>query len=311
MAFPSAGTVEAFDAIRRDEAALRPGVEIVCRTHDLRGEIRRFEAGSLPVYAIGEHVLKLFPPCYPGECDTEESALRAVHGRLPIPTPRVHARGDEAGWSWVLMDHLRGASLVTAWPHIPREEQLALADTLGETVAALHTLSTSGVSAPRPVWSDFVAERAAASAAQQRKRGLEERFAAQVDAFLAGAVPQLRHAPALLHTEIMREHLLVEETARGWRLSGLFDFEPAMIGDAEYELASVGVFVSSGDGPFLRRLLLARGYRERDLDRALQLRCLTHALLHKYSNLRWYLERVPAPNARTLEDLAERWWALS
>ena len=38
---------------------------------------------------------------------------------------------------------------------------------------------------------------------------------------------------------------------------------------------------------------------------------MAHALLHRYSNLRWYLERLPAPGATTLEQLADRWWPLA
>lgn len=89
-----------------------------------------------------------------------------------------------------------------------------------------------------------------------------------------------------------------------------FDFEPAMVGDPEYDFASFGVFVSCGDGRFLRRALRAYGYGEDALDEALPRRLLAHAILHRYSNLRWYLERVPAPGATTLDALAGRWWSL-
>ena len=44
--------------------------------------------------------------------------------------------------------------------------------------------------------------------------------------------------------------------------SGLFDFEPAMEGDPEYEFASVGVFPSGGDA--LGALIRAYGYPEVD-----------------------------------------------
>jgi hypothetical protein len=71
----------------------------------------------------------------------------------------------------------------------------------------------------------------------------------------------------LLHTEIMREHLLVTPHADGWSLSGLFDFEPAMRGAREYEFASVGLFVSRGDAAFYlaseRLLLPPRSARRR------------------------------------------------
>ena len=79
----------------------------------------------------------------------------------------------------------------------------------------------------------------------------------------------------------------------------------------EYDFASLGLFVSCGDGRFLRRVLRACGYAEAALDEALPCRLMAHAILHRYSNLRWYLERLPADGATTLQQLAQQWWSLA
>lgn len=81
-----------------------------------------------------------------------------------------------------------------------------------------------------------------------------------------------------------------------------------MRGAPEYELASVGVFVSCGDPRLLRALLCAYGYREGDLDEAFARRMLGYAIVHRYSNLRWYLERLPPLMAPTLAALARCGW---
>ena len=37
---------------------------------------------------------------------------------------------------------------------------------------------------------------------------------------------------------------------------------------------------------------------------------MAYTLLHRYSNLRWYLEQVPPPpDTRTLARLAMDWWS--
>ena len=105
---PTASTAAEFSAVRRDEAAIRPGVDAIAQRHRLRGDVVRFADGSLPVYAIGEHVLKLFPPVYASEHTTETSVLTAVAGTLPIPTPRVHHLGEQDGWRYVVMSLLHG-----------------------------------------------------------------------------------------------------------------------------------------------------------------------------------------------------------
>ena len=79
----------------------------------------------------------------------------------------------------------------------------------------------------------------------------------------------------------------------------------------EYDFSSFGLFVSCGDARFLRRALVAYGYAAPLLDEALPCRLMAHALLHRYSNLRWYLERLPVPGATTLEALASTWWDVS
>lgn len=180
---------------------------------------------------------------------------------------------------------------------------------LGQTLAALHAIRDPVLAtlAP-PDWAAFVDARRASAVERQRAKGLDEAWLAQLPAFLESVSLEPPARRVLLHTEVMREHLLVCEGAHGWELSGLFDFEPAMYGAPEYELASVGVFVSCGDPRLLRSLLTAYGYRDDNLDEAFARRMLGYAIVHRYSNLRWYLERLPALEAPTLDALARRGW---
>jgi hygromycin-B 7''-O-kinase len=310
VTLPRAFTAPEFAAIRRDEARLRPGVEAIIGRHHVRGNVVRFADGSLPVYAIGEaHVLKLYPPVYAPERKTEASVLAAIHGKLPIPTPRVEAQGEHCDWSYVLMERLRGDSLATTWPRIAEHDRERLLATVGETLRALHGIRDPVLAtlAP-PDWSDFVHAQRASAVARQRAKGLDESWLAQLPAFIESLSLEWAAQPVLLHTEVMREHLVVCEGARGWELSGLFDFEPAMCGAPEYELAAVGVFVSCGDPKLLRTLMLAYGYRDDCLDEAFARRMLGYAIVHRYSNLRWYLERLPPLETPTLEALARRGW---
>ena len=313
---PPAATPEAFEPLRRDEARLRRGVEEIARRHAgaLRGstESVRFPDGSLPVYALGcSCVLKLYPPCYADEADTEAAALEAVAGRLPVATPALIARGELDGWCYLLMARLPGESLAMRWPGLSPAERQSLAAALGECLAALHALDATGIAVPQPDWRAFVAEQTGQCETRQRGRGLAADWAAQVPSFLTSVTLAPPPRVVLLHTEVMREHLLVAfDTTGAPQLSGLFDFEPAMIGAPEYELASVGLFVTGGDPALLRALLRAYGQRDDQIDRPLQRRLLAYALLHRYSNLRWYLERdPPPPGVTTLDDLASRWWA--
>jgi hygromycin-B 7''-O-kinase len=220
----------------------------------------------------------------------------------------VYAAGEQDGWGYILMSRLPGVPLDTVWDRVPDRDQLA--GDLGETIAALHEVQPPEIAGWWPDdWPAFVARQREQVVGEQLGLGLPQAWADQIPGILDEVALPIR-APVLLHTEVMREHLLVTEGHGGaWRLSGLIDFEPAMRGDCEYEWAAVGAFVAEGDGAFLARVLTTYGYSRDQLDRTLRRRLLAWLLLHRYSNLAWYLSRLPEPDRPTLEALADRWFA--
>ena len=311
-ALPQVQTEKAFAEVCRDEAALRPGVERLGRRLGLDGTgLSRFEAGSRPVYAAGDLVLKLFPPLpdWP-DYRIEAAVLAAVDSRLPVPVPRVHAAGNHDGWGYVLMSRLPGVPLDTVWERLRAGDRDRLAGQLGELIAVLHGLPVPGIAGWEPAdWPAFVAGQRASCAGQQRAWGLPGTWADQIPGFL-DAVALRPGVPVLLHTEIMRQHLLAAQGQDGaWRLTGLIDFEPAMRGDREYEFVAVGVFVAQGDARFLARTLTAYGYRLDELGPALRRRLMAWAIMHRYSALAGWMRRMPDPPRPTLEALAETWFA--
>ena len=198
------------------------------------------------------------------------------------------------------MGRLPGELLVTACRHIERQELRTLSTRLGETLRALHSLRDTRLAPERPDFPALVRERKETTLALQRTRGLSPEWLEQIPDFLDAECPRIEAAvaEAPLHTEVMREHLFVQKRRGEWSLSGLFDFEPSMVGAPEYEFSAVGVFVSCGDRELFRDVLLGYGYAENELDHAFERRILAYALLHKYSNLSWYLDRVPPPAKR-------------
>ncbi|MFJ2769944.1 aminoglycoside phosphotransferase family protein [Streptomyces sp. NPDC087300] len=309
---PEVTSEEDWDRVVPDEAVMRPGAADLCAGLGLAGApLIRYPEGSQPVYAVGdEHVLKLFPGTAAQDGITEARVLSHVEGRLPVPTPRVHAAGAyENGWRYVLMSRLRGEGLATAWPRLPRADRERVVTEAAEALAALHALDPArlaDVLGPGD-WGAFLDRQRAAAVERQRGRGLAQEWLDQIPGFLNsvtlpcatgdGTPPR----SALLHTEFMRQHLLVDPAA-AWRLTGLFDFEPAMIGDRAYDFVGVGLFVTRAEPGLLGRFMKAYGrtYDPRQL--------LAYTLLHVYSNLPWYLRELPAPPEPTLDALAETWF---
>lgn len=302
---PPADTGALYDALPRAHPAYADAARAVAAELDLPPSApARLPGGSLPVLALGPRwVIKLYPPFCAEEGPREADVLRALMACDDIPAPSLRATGDRDGWRWVVMGRLPGRLWADVDPALSDAERLELARQTGRITAALHRAKPD-FDWPDRDWAAFVARHRAGAAARQARLGLDPAWLAQIEPFLADT-PLPDRPRVLLHTEIMREHLFVD----GGRVVGLFDFEPARVGVAEYDLASVGLFVAAGDPALMHAFLDGYGGSgARDL--ALQRRCLAWALLHEYSHLPWYLERLPAPGAATLDDLARRWWPL-
>ncbi|MFF3821290.1 phosphotransferase family protein [Streptomyces bluensis] len=305
---PSVDTVDELNAVVRDEALLRPAVQDLCAQLGLAGaRVVRFEDGSLPVYSVGDSlVLKLYPGFEAAEALREARVLSHLWGQLPVPTPRLHA-GDlyKNGWRFVLMSRLPGESLATQWHRIPAADQDRIVTEAAETLAGLHALDPkplTDVVGP-PDWNRFLAVQRAKAVRHHRTNGLPEPWLEQIPDFLRSVPLTPPSQGVLLHTEFMREHLTVSPQD-GWRVTGLFDFEPAMIGDPAYDFAGAALFLTRADARQLRRFYAAYGrapHPPREL--------LAHALLHVYSDLPWYLRELPAPPRPRLDDLAEAWFS--
>ncbi|MER7701485.1 aminoglycoside phosphotransferase family protein [Kitasatospora sp. NPDC097605] len=305
---PVVETDEQWDTVLPDETIMRPGAEDLCARLGLRGlPLERFAGGSQPVYAVGDaRVLKLYPKASAEDGVTEARVLAHLDGRLPVPTPALYDAGEyENGWRYVLMSRLRGAELAPAWAGLTAGERERIATGAGEALAALHALD------PRPLadalgpgdWGAFIDRQRAGAVGRQRERGLRDAWLERIPGFLDAVALPREPEPVLLHTEFMRQHLLLDRAAG--RLSGLIDFEPAMIGDPAYDFVGVGVFVTRAEPGLMARF--AAGYGRAVDPRA----ALAHTLLHVYSNLPWYLREVPPPpGTESLEALAEHWFGL-
>jgi hygromycin-B 7''-O-kinase len=304
---PSVDTVDELNEVVRDEALLRPAAQDLCGQLGLEGaRLVRFEDGSLPVYSVGDSlVLKLYPGFGAAEAVREARVLSHLWGQLPVPTPRLHAADlYKNGWRYVLMSRLPGESLAMEWHRIPAADQDRIVTVAAETLAALHSLD------PKPLadvvgpadWTRFLAVQRAKVVEHHRAGGLTENWLEQIPDFLRSVTLPPPQRRVLLHTEYMREHLTVDPHD-GWRVTGLFDFEPAMIGDPAYDLMGAALFVARGDARQLRRFYEAYGCAPHPPRQLLAL-----ALLHVYSDLPWYLSELPAPPRPLLDDLAEAWF---
>lgn len=301
MELPDTPSPSAARAFLRDREGCQFALAHLARVLNRPGRWTLFARGSCLVGGSDEEVLKVFAPVDTHHADVEAAALEALEGRLPVETPTLLERGLHRGWPYLRMRRLPGEEAAECFDDVSSKAQRELALGLGETLAELHALTPPPV-IPRLDWTQFVDTQRRSAAARHRRKGCPEPWVEALEPWLEGVVLQDRPR-AWLHTEVMLEHLLVSRDGGHW--SGVFDFEPSWVAPLEYELASVGLFVSRGDGVLFRAVREGLGWAP---DPERPRRCLAHALLHRYADLGWYLRRLGPPERVNLDALAEAWF---
>jgi hygromycin-B 7''-O-kinase len=312
MWLPTVETPDDYRKVNRQDPAHARAVAEICALHGLPAvDLHPFLKGSSLVYAIGtELVIKLYPPILADEGRRESEILKYLADRSMVPAPRPVASGTFDGWEYLVMTRAEGRELKEIWPGLHPAQRRRLAVQAGKMVACLHDLPVATMPLTDE-WQPFLYKHLAGCQARHTRLGLSPRLLEQIPAFLDSIQVDLRLAAGrvLLHTEIMIDHLFARQDPEGWNLTGIIDFEPAMIGPPEYELPSVGLFVATGDAEILTDFLTGYGYTPDELTPELSHRILAYTLIHRYSDLTWYLEFMPPLQEKvSLDSLAVRWF---
>ncbi len=279
----------AFEVCRHTERLWRPAIEAIADRHRLAGEPHRFTTGSVIVYAVGDRVIKLHEPWNQSLFETEAACLSHLDGLLSVPAPRLHATGTLEGWRYLVMERLPGQPLDQVREQLSLDELSELCTAAGRLATEIQAVPVSGPLAGMMPWPRFMAEQRAGSVAHHRAYGVPPRLLDGLEAQITD-VDLDAASPVLLHTELTDTNLLVDRIEDRWRLTGVIDFEPAMVGHPLYDLPAITIFMARGV-PRLCRAALA-GYGIAAPDSALRRRLLALNLLHRYSRLDYFLELV-------------------
>ncbi len=267
----------------------------------------QFTSGSLPVHAVGDElVLKFYPAEEAAEARVESAALTTLDGRLSVSTPGLEATGTSEGWHYVLMRRVPGLGLDTVWDTLSEDERRQVCERVGAVAAELHAVPERPGALAHD-WAAFVRGRREVVMDYHRRQELPAAWLDLVPAFLDD-VDLSTTSPVFLHTELLREHVLVRHDGRRWTVSGLIDFEPSMLGAAEYEFVAASVYLAGGDPARWRSFLRGYGHTAAHPGEEFARRCLAYTVLHRYSSLRRYLTWMPVPDEPSLDELARLWF---
>lgn len=266
--------------------------------------------GSMPVFGVNDDlIIKLFPHTRRPHFNNEVASLQRLAGKTPFAVPELKASGEFGSWFYVIMTRVPGVQLSKLWPEVDDVTKAKLLTNLGAAAAALHQLATA-TAEETATWRTFMAQQARNCVEHHRRNKLSEELLAQIPDYIAPVLPEIEAAPVVfLHTELMPEHIFVDPERL--TIQGLIDFEPSTMGAAEYDFGGVPIFMSQGNPQLLQAFLRGYGYRWDKPGVPSPRFGMTYTLLHRYSNLGWFLELIGdrRPEIVTrFEELEQFWW---
>ncbi len=305
---PHIPDVDAPGALRLDDAVFAPALGVIAARHalDLDG-VARSARGSSPVFLTSRHAVKLVPPQWREELVRERDATTALDGRLPVRTPAVVATGTLDDWSYLVTTRLPGVALRELGDALSLREQVALAEAVGATLAALHATPFDLAPSLAAPWEPFVDARIEACAGFQRRHGLDAAAVEAVPAVVAAGAPlDVDGRRALLHADLHHEHVLLERRDGAWTLTGVLDLGDAVVGHPEYDLVTPAFFVVGPAREARAAFFDAAGLR---CDERASRRMMAWSVLHRFNALARF---VHAPHgAGVFEALRARYWPVT
>ncbi|MCP5051140.1 MAG: phosphotransferase, partial [bacterium] len=227
---------------KQDEGCLELARNI-CKSHNISPDLTRMTGGSQLVFASGEtYIIKIFSPEYEEDFfRTEALFLERLSGRLPITTPVLHAVGYWEKYPYIIMGKIRGTLLEQVWETLSERDQRDIVIRLGGVVRALHELPVSLFDGAPFQWPSIIDGQQERLLENHRGFGLRKELLSQLRGYTGSVSLDLHETGKMvpLHTELMSDHIFVLKEGERWRVSGLIDFEPSMVGHREYEFASV------------------------------------------------------------------------
>jgi len=277
--------------------------------------LRLGRAATYPTVLVGKgHVVKLFGPWWCGaeSFEAETAAYDLLAGvELPVPSRLGHGNLED-GWTYLLLEQLRGRDLAARRRRLDRDALRSLAGWLGRFCRALHSVQLPPTGYLGSSWDRFHALVAGRREEVILRRSGPPRLPTYLQAQLGDWLPPVNallatgRPPALLHGDLHDHHVLGTVEGGAFRPTGVIDFTDALVGDPYYEIGPLFIHTLRADPE-----LLVAWLAETELPPAGVLgfprRALAYTILHEFDPLRRLvgdLRSLP-----TLDAVAEKLFA--
>jgi hygromycin-B 7''-O-kinase len=303
----------------------QPYVENICQRHNLQPShhIHRGLPGSNPVFIVDErNIVKIYTHLFGGaESYVKELELYSLFARYPqLPFPVLLASGNlfptGNGWHWpyIVISVIPGINIGEVYAQLNHQENIALANYLGQVLYRLHNLPLDGLQAFKPSWDDFARyldlQRNSCVENHRRWKALPDFLIDQINDYLLPVQTLIDQArsPLLLHCDLNQDHVLGFLKDGQWQTNGIIDFGDARVGDWHFELIALHLGLFYGDKTLLRAFLESYGIDKMGEAQFVH-KAMTYTLLFEFDVLNpIFLDKPTLRSVNSLADLAERLW---
>jgi len=263
-------------------------------------------------------VVKIYAPLCREDYDFEREIHLLLEPRPALGAPRLlaHGRLEAASvWPYVVLAYIPGEPIREVRDRLSDDDVTRIARGLGHRIRVLHTIqpaSLHSLDVTRQGWDRYVASSSARCTAQLRRRTkLPQSVISKLPAFIADVLAEQPDPELVLVSgDITEDHVMLEQTAEGWCISGVIDFADARVAPREYEWPALWFSALDCDYAALETLMAAYDPSQA-LDRAFQRRAMAYTLLHEFG-AHIIAEVIPprlAAEIDSIRDLQAVLWA--
>ncbi|MBE4906457.1 aminoglycoside 3'-phosphotransferase/choline kinase family protein [Bacillus luteolus] len=287
----------------------RKMIAIIQQENISEGRLTRFSYGSNIVYSYnGELVIKLYPSYFKNEFERELEVLKNIeNGIIFVEIPRLRSVGSYEGWDYLIMSELKGTLLIDLWDKLTIEEKKECSIDLGKVIREFHSIPSDNFKTIDVDWQSFIKTQYFTMIDNQKKSNLPQKFFETLEEYVDETYINYHPTPKLLTGEYTPFNLLFNKENHNWKLTGVIDFADCFLGDPEYDLLGPILFMFNGNKELTTSFLLSYGFREEELTDSFRKKLMTYTLLHRFSNIEYYISRNPdALKCNNFEELSRQ-----
>lgn len=307
--------LSSFDLYRRqfrDPEFGRQAALAIARKHDLKGVLRRNINASNLVFEFNNGWLKLCPPFWREAYLAELRVLAAWDAQLPLTIPHVVAADSFDGWSYLITTHVTGEQYRSLGATLTFDDQMALAQQVGELIGVISRLQPLGLACNGNCWPDFARHQIDHAAVIHRERAHSETWPIRIANFLqenAHLVLSLGNIRTI-HADINQDHLLLDKDhllldSASKRITGLIDFADAMDAPIELEFALPFLCFFKGNYALQQRAIQSSGISFGFAPNEFSFGMMALTLMNRFISFEeWFDVEINSLEAACIEDVA-------